>query len=892
MKNIQMKGLFAFPSFRLFPAFFLLPLILVSAPILGHCEELPGNSQISIAPVAISSPQSLQQTNQQTQQEQINNTYQKHRLDFETRKKEIGGEVSGELNKLQQEIRTVNREIADGEQQLKSSSQPANPEIPAELANTVRNLDNTISEYNSLLDMCKAINTAGVSILPITVLNVFLYLFFRRVTVFVRHKKALIGILIIVFLATATSLFAEPLDKRLEVESKLQYAEEMLMLTGNKKAISILENKQSQQIVLPDGLSSGDSGLMIYKTVAANSPEYYCTLAALYTAEKKLSKAVEAITAIAEKKGLIGNPSEQIIIASIHFLIENNSASIASKAVANHVGVINDTKALLDLADYLKAKAMQVSSDLVMDFVQTKTTSSSGLVVLADYSFKTGKTDKAIAYLSQALNNARDIADILLVAETSSRLEAESVFSKIPIKAKTLKGEVEQFIALAKIFNERGESIQVANSLQQSLLVLTKFEKLQLVVQAIIDFKQGPVMANLRERAVLLSSDLQRNANDKLFIQAYSQISGLVDFLITVNRTEDAISLFDDLVKKIKEERRKDHQYAALMLDCTRDALRRNFKKQAADIVLELTFTNPREKAYSTYIELHEDFLKSLQDIPDRSLISLPLYNGLINEDIDRLSDAEKAYMQAVLFSLESINNSLGEYLPDTLNHFFLLGRLWQKENRTNGLTSLDRVYTLLEKKMLKDLKEKERQRILTKPNTHLAELKEKRRQQLSLLAERNTQLEKQKAELAIKQQELIKATEVKIEEKKRNLSVLSRKALLNALASLVFLVTMLGLLVGCSRLAWQYSQRLKEHKTYGFFTKFTECIGWLGVFSIVGLIPGFLLIFSSQLSQILQKMHEIIAGQVPRLSYADPDVFPTEKNPELHIKTVTDCRT
>ena len=114
---------------------------------------------------------------------------------------------------------------------------------------------------------------------------------------------------------------------------------------------------------------------------------------------------------------------------------------------------------------------------------------------------------------------------------------------------------------------------------------------------------------------------------------------------------------------------------------------------------------------------------------------------GLINEDINKLSKAENLYMQAVINSLAVVNDSYGDELPQTLNEYFLLGRLWQQEQRTKLLLSLDRVYTLLEQRVLVNLKDKERKVLLHEQLSRLEQLHEEKKQlqkQLDQQKERN----------------------------------------------------------------------------------------------------------------------------------------------------------
>lgn len=698
-----------------------------------------------------------------------------------------------------------------------------------------------------------------------------------------RNKKWLILLLITGILASATSLLAAPIDKRLQVEDKLRYAEDMLSLTGNQKIIKILEGKSSTRFELPPGLTSGDPSLKLYRYVSVNSPEYYFSLAALYTAEGQTGKAIESLSKIAEKKNLEGVPSQKIIIATIHFLIKKGYADVAGTAVTNHIGRLGDIGALLNLANYLKLQTLQVSSDYVMNIVQKKANTTTALVTLADYYFKAGKTDKVRKLLTRALNKCENVSDLIIVAQECVTKETKDVFKKIPAKAAKLYGSPEQMVALAKIFHGQGESAQVTASLQRAVNKSSTMSQLENITRAAIDFQQGQLIDKINEKVILLNRDLEKTVQDKRFKKAYKQCIAFVDFYFSLNRKEDATNLFEAIVKKVKQGRKID-TISFTLIDISKDALQRGLTQQAAKIAFYLTMkVKPREKVYSTYFKMHDDLLQSMHGLPDRDLVSIPLYNGLINEDINLLGNAEKVYMQSIWFSLDKINQSYGDNLPDTLNDFFLLGRLWQKDNRTNVLKTLDRVYVLLENRALELLKEKERNRLLHEPLALLVTLKKQRQQQLAIINEQDSDLEQRKIDFDRRRQEMIAEAKIDLSKQREELTALTTKTILKTVATIALQIIFIGLMIGCFILAWKYSQRMKEHKTYGFLTRFLELNGWLRIFSVLGVISGIGLVVISQLFQIFQKIHELTLQAMPQASY---QVHATRPKPTVHIET------
>ena len=885
--------------FKSFLLFFLLTYLLPSTPAFGQTGEQPADTA-SFPPVSIA------QQDLQKQHESIIAIYQQHRLEFQDRKKNINDEVKQELEKLADKISSLNSELKKGEARLNTVYQSDQQELPSEIREEILHVNEKQLKYERILYALSVINKGSAFILspltiaagsnagnilfiflPLTVLNIFLYLFFRQKVTFTRYRTLLIAILVTVFLTCATSLFAASTEKRNEVQTKLGFAESMLELSGNQKAIAILEDKSAEQTVLPSGLTSGDQKLEVYKTVTTDSPEYYVTLAALYTAEKRTEDAVEAIANIAEEDDLIGNPTEKIIVNTVHFLVENGHADIAGNVIANHAWLISDTRTLLELAQYLTTYSMQVSSDYVMELMEEKTETAVGLVALADSYHKVGEKDKALSILTRALNTSRNIDDILLIAQTCVKLQIDSVLKLLPTKAEELPGSTELLIDLAEIYNDQGESSLAAATLQQAITKSSQLDQLKQVVQIAIEFKLESLMDKVREQVILLCPDLQSDPDSEQFQLAYSQCLQFVDFFFSLKKEADAAKLFNMLTAKVKEDREKDDRYISLMLSGARDALQRDMKQKAASIVFKLTMMiKPRTKSFSTYIKMHEEFLASIQELPDRDMVSIPLFYGLINEDINRSSNAERVYLQAVIYSLDAVNKSYGDKLPDTLNEYFLLGRLWQKENRIDDLASLDRVYALLENQILENMKEKERQRVLTEPMARLTELEEKREKQLALIQNHDADIKEKEAEYTRRQEQIIEEAQLSLATEKKTLAKLSRKLLFKTLSTIIAQLILLGLVIGCALIAWKYSRHLKEHKTYGFFTKFLELNGWLRVFSILGILSGICLIIVSQFLQIFQKVHELTLHMAPETNsmYADATVS------ELELKLKKDA--
>ncbi|MBW1636839.1 MAG: hypothetical protein JRJ68_11265 [Deltaproteobacteria bacterium] len=816
------------------------------------------------------------------EREKILATYEQHRREYREKREDITDEVEQELKNLTGKIKALNSDLKKGAAHLATVYQTKKQGSPAEISDDLLRLSEDKSKYERLLSALSMLNRAssfilsplafaagtnGESVLfiflPLTALNIFLYLFFRQRATFLRNKKLLITLLATIFLACATSLLAAPMDKRQEVISKLHFTADTLALTANQKAIAILESRNGQQIDLPPNLISGDEKLTIYTTVAANSPEYYVTLAALYSAEKDTEKAVESLRNIAEKNNLEEDPGEKIITSTVYFLVENGHPEIAGDMVINFADLITDTVVLSDLAEYLRVYSMQDSFSYTMKLLEQKTETTAGLLAIADSYYQAGGTEKSQSILERAFDAAKDTNDILLIAHACVRQQDDIMLKQLPERCMELAGDPNHAIALAKLYHEQQQYPLATAALKVAISKSTQLEQLKPVVQATVELKLEFLMDKIREKVILLSPGLQNGFKDDLFQQAYAQDLQFIDFLLSQKMPANGVKLFDELITRIKKEKIKDDQYISFMLHGAFDALERDMKKKAESIVFKLSMLiKPRTKSFSTSVTLPDGLLNSLQGLPDPDKVSIPLFNGLINEDIGQLSKAERVYMQAVIYSLDSVNSNLAEEPPETLNEFFLLGRLWQKENRINDLASLDHIYSFLEKQSLKNLTERRGEKLLTEPLARIAELKEKRDKQLTAIKAYDVHIAEEKVEYTSRQALMAEKMETTLAAEKKTVAALARKVTLKAGSTLLVQLVLLGLIIGCTVLAWQYSQQLKEHRTYGFFSKFLELNGWLRVFSIVGILSGFSLIIASQFLQIFQKVHELnLAG-------------------------------
>jgi hypothetical protein len=224
--------------------------------------------------------------------------------------------------------------------------------------------------------------------------------------------------------------------------------------------------------------------------------------------------------------------------------------------------------------------------------------------------------------------------------------------------------------------------------------------------------------------------------------------------------------------------------------------------------------------------------MRSSLQIPDPEKVSIPLFYGMLNEELNFDDKAESAYVRVVLRSLQQISASYGYSMPESLNDFHLLGRLWETEHKVDLLNKLDEVYALLE-------------------DRHLAALRQRNDVDLDALKSRLDGLRINNSQ----QSAAIKALEA---EK----SAASREVTTRIIAAVVTISFLILVLVICLINGYRYARGLSAHKAYGFVAKAVETLGWIRVMSVIGVVTGLLTVIVAQLLLIFQRIHEDLSTQ------------------------------
>lgn len=688
-----------------------------------------------------------------TGQEAIS-AYQKHRLDFVSKQKSTSQSYQDKATSLQKEINLLQKEISGQNSELaKLSAKVAENEDTIRVLNSVQ-----LGASSGLFPVLSAVSlftsaVLGVTggrgmiliyfFLSLTMINTLLYLYFKEKPFYAKYKRPLIIACVLLICMISSPLLADDLSKREEVINQLKNTAKVLSLSDHQRFIAILESKANPVVDLPS-LESGNPLFEVFRQVYADSPEYWFTLAALYTHEQQNGKALDAVKQITQGTGLRNKDSHRMMfLNSITYLLQQNQTEPATAAIDSLSEGLLDVTSLLKLADVLQKNSMQPSAEKVLGYSINKANSVPDLIKLASYLIDNGKPEKGTEALAKALSYSNTAEDLLLVAETA------------------------------------------------------------------IATKKDPIIAQLVQKTGEIVND-------------YAERMRLIDLLLKNSRKEEAVMLFKGMVDGVTPRTKNNTDALLYLIDA---ALQRDLLPQAISATGRLyLFLGSGSETFNMELKAK---LKSSEGIPDEDKIMLPQFYGLINEEQQIYDEAEAIYIKTVLSSLSNILKSYGYELPKSLNNFYLLGRIWVKNNQGDLVGELDHVYGIIEEQFLKQQSLQNEKQIEELQNT-ITELRKSKDQIL-------TEVEKKKVQVTVSIRRMI-------------------EHLFSVVATIIFLI---AALIGCLVIAGRYSKTLTLHKTYGFFWKFIEASGWLQVLSILSCITGVIQVIFSQFFQIFCQNQE-----------------------------------
>lgn len=376
---------------------------------------------------------------EQAQQDGAIATYQKNRQHFIDEQQKNDQAFKTQADALKQEIAGLKQDIEQKRQALNR--------IEAEITQTSAGrstlavlqsgasffLFPLVSLYSqiSLVFSGQGQSILFLIFLSLTVLNVFLYLLFKQELFYRRYRVLLIIAVVLLIGSIASPLFADEKDKRSEVFSKLKAAEEVLSRTDHQRFIEILEKKPTQRVRVPP-LQSGDSLFKVHPEVTVGSPEYWFTLAALYTHENMKRKALDAVKKITQESWLQETEEHQeILINSIKYLIQNQQTEDVMASIDSLSGTITNVNTLLKMAVLLKENSMQVSSEKVLGYAILKANTVEDLIKLSKYFQEKDELTKSNEALEKAVGRVQNTEEVLALAKAALGVKKDGLLGKI-----------------------------------------------------------------------------------------------------------------------------------------------------------------------------------------------------------------------------------------------------------------------------------------------------------------------------------------------------------------------------------------------------------------------------------------------------------------------------
>lgn len=418
------------------------------------------------------------------------------------------------------------------------------------------------------------------------------------------------------------------------------------------------------------------------------------------------------------------------------------------------------------------------------------------------------KTELASRAVENLAENIGDVSVLLELAEflqnNGMQVSEEKVLGYAIGRANT----VDELVQLSTFLLNRGENDKGTDALQQALSKVRSVDQLILIAKAAIKAKKDGIIEEITEKTKQVSD--------------YSGRLQIADLFLENGRKEEAIDVFAEMINQAKGRTNDKINKLLFAIDA---ALKRDFLNQAVKAT-KLLFIYLGEEKYSFQMEVGRE-LAIAKKLPNPDKITLPQFYGLLNEEMDYNDKAEEQYIHNIHSSLKKILQSFGYELPESLNDFHLLGRIWVEENRGDLIGNLDRVYSIVEEQFVKR-QAMQNDLSLEGLREQLHRMKSEHQQLLSEIQGKNKQISGVNKDLSVR--------------------------LVSVIATVTLLLT---IFIGCIVIAYLYARDLVLHKTFGFIIKLFETTGWVRVLSVLGVVSGLGTIFVAQLFQILQGTEE-----------------------------------
>ncbi len=558
-------------------------------------------------------------------------------------------------------------------------------------------------------------------------------------------------------------------------------------------------------------------GCMASPLFAADANKREQVIAKLERTEKMLSKSeYERFIAILEEK-----PSQQIKLPTLQ---SGDPLLTVFPEVVVDSPEYWMTLAALHTHEKQNGKALEAVKKIIKES-RLQHTKAHQQIILGGmkYLLQEQQTQEVSGAVESLGTAALDVSTLLEVSDLLKQNGMQASAEKALGYAIARAGTVADLLHLARYFHEHQAIDKSSEALEKALSRARNIDEILQVGQLALTVGKDPLLGKVVSAADTVTNDSQAKMK-------------VVDLFLQHNRKEEAVNLVSLIIRSATSRSKENVEKLLFVIDA---GLKRNLLPQATTATETLIVMLGLHQAKNYPIQSGAT-LRSAQGLPDQSAIMLPQFLGLIREEQGLNDLAEEAYIFSVIESLTTILESYGYTFPTSLNDFHLLGRNWASGNRGDLIGPLDGVYTMIETQFVKQLIQKNDERI-----DHL-------RGEIETLKKTSTELQ---TGIAANQRQATQAM---------------ARLVAQSLSTVATVLFVLAALLGCGVLAYRYCLGLSMGKTFGFFMKLGENLGWLQVLSVLGAVTGVASILFAQtmlMFQMIQENTRRAAGSTPPLA-------------------------
>jgi hypothetical protein len=226
----------------------------------------------------------------------------------------------------------------------------------------------------------------------------------------------------------------------------------------------------------------------------------------------------------------------------------------------------------------------------------------------------------AIENLGDNIESVSVLIDLATFLQNNGmQVSADRILSDVIARGRTTEDRVKT----AKYFFKMEESDKGSEALLEALRYAASIDEINTIAKIAITFNKDTIVT----KAVSKVPKVSDNNQEKMVI---------VDMFLENGRQEDAIQVFSKMISQIK---RNTDQRLEKLLYLMEAALKRNMLAQALIATNKLS-ASLRSKKFDFVIPFKSN-LQNAHDLPNRSKITLPLFFGLLQEELSFYSEAE-----------------------------------------------------------------------------------------------------------------------------------------------------------------------------------------------------------------------------------------------------------